>query len=461
MMLLCPLCRGVNFSSEEKLLYNLISSVSQRIACPLCTEILRGFEKFTIHLCSHILKCDSDTINLNFDPNISKINESFENIHLNKLIKLNSSSMTSSNMKEKNASHLILSLPTDTVQSSEKYNVTCHKFQQTVNNDSLIQIGNDTHELYNLTPVVKEMDVEIDNYLASVSSSINKLSCQNYLNQANGTNKNTKTDSTSSVCSHITIKEGQNNFTNETLNVHSKNVLPSVTNIVERNSNSLVKKFEATTKFNNNNKSIFSSQPLLCEDLIMPEMDIKKLIIPTPASNDFFTNTEKGDSQMIDNFISEFNLKMDSKQNSALHCVSEAPTMQNDFSFKRLDDTPMSEIYNFKSLNDNSKKSNSENNLPNTLKYTSSIQNKFILQDPNATLTQTHCNISYVRGIDITEPIIVSDEQSNTKKTLNTDTDIVPANDEQTASFIILKKTSPSTTNEFQQNVSSWKIILL
>ncbi len=83
MPLLCPLCSGFNFSSEEILLYSLISSSTQSILCPLCPAVLKGFDKFTVHLCSHILiKCDRQPVNLNFDFKISRMDTKFKNINL-------------------------------------------------------------------------------------------------------------------------------------------------------------------------------------------------------------------------------------------------------------------------------------------------------------------------------------------------------------------------------------------
>lgn len=82
MALLCPLCLCGSFTSEEGLLYELISLATRKISCPICSEILTGFDKFTVHLCSHILKCESNPVTLKINDNIMKINERLENIHL-------------------------------------------------------------------------------------------------------------------------------------------------------------------------------------------------------------------------------------------------------------------------------------------------------------------------------------------------------------------------------------------
>lgn len=85
MKLKCPLCMGVSFTSEETLLHSLLSFASINIACPLCIEVLRGSDKFTIHLCTHIFNLKSNgTVNLtqNASTNVVSLNEILENIHL-------------------------------------------------------------------------------------------------------------------------------------------------------------------------------------------------------------------------------------------------------------------------------------------------------------------------------------------------------------------------------------------
>lgn len=85
MKLKCPLCLSISFASEEALLHSLLSFASTNIACPLCIEVLCGFDKFTIHLCSHILNLKpADTVNLIHDAraNVVNLNEILENIHL-------------------------------------------------------------------------------------------------------------------------------------------------------------------------------------------------------------------------------------------------------------------------------------------------------------------------------------------------------------------------------------------
>lgn len=51
----CPLCCQPTFSSTNALCLSLISIVSKCLNCPLCEEVLRGLDKLTIHLLSHLL----------------------------------------------------------------------------------------------------------------------------------------------------------------------------------------------------------------------------------------------------------------------------------------------------------------------------------------------------------------------------------------------------------------------
>ncbi|XP_065211098.1 zinc finger protein 33B [Planococcus citri] len=84
MALLCPLCMGVNFTSEETLLYDLIAFSSRQIVCPLCSDVLKGFDKFTVHLCAHILNCGSAPVTLNLAQTnlVTSLNEKLKGIDL-------------------------------------------------------------------------------------------------------------------------------------------------------------------------------------------------------------------------------------------------------------------------------------------------------------------------------------------------------------------------------------------
>lgn len=51
--LLCPLCNVSTFSNIDAFKLNLIKVNSKPIKCPLCSEILLGLDKLTIHLFAH------------------------------------------------------------------------------------------------------------------------------------------------------------------------------------------------------------------------------------------------------------------------------------------------------------------------------------------------------------------------------------------------------------------------
>lgn len=76
---------GFSFDSEEALLHSLLSLAATKIACPVCTEVLDGCDKFTIHLCSHVFNFQSnEAVNLVDHSRVSvvSLNEKFENIRL-------------------------------------------------------------------------------------------------------------------------------------------------------------------------------------------------------------------------------------------------------------------------------------------------------------------------------------------------------------------------------------------
>ena len=56
--LACPLCCLSNFPNIETFKLNLIKVNSKPIKCPLCSEILLGLDKLTIHLFGHSLPSD-------------------------------------------------------------------------------------------------------------------------------------------------------------------------------------------------------------------------------------------------------------------------------------------------------------------------------------------------------------------------------------------------------------------
>lgn len=143
MTLLCPLCIGVNFSTPEALLYDLITSATRNIMCPLCSEVLKGIDKFTVHLCSHVLKCDLNPITLKIDENVVNLNEKLESIHLHRTsndtqpVDLHSSPSCTDKVlsSEKNSSQ---------VSSQSNYLVQFNKESETRNENLRIglEIGN-------------------------------------------------------------------------------------------------------------------------------------------------------------------------------------------------------------------------------------------------------------------------------------------------------------------------------
>lgn len=60
--LACPLCCLSNFPNIETFKLNLIKVNSKPIKCPLCSEILLGLDKLTIHLFGHSLPSDEKIV---------------------------------------------------------------------------------------------------------------------------------------------------------------------------------------------------------------------------------------------------------------------------------------------------------------------------------------------------------------------------------------------------------------
>lgn len=60
--LTCPLCCLSNFPNIETFKLNLIKVNSKPIKCPLCSEILLGLDKLTIHLFGHSLPSDEKVV---------------------------------------------------------------------------------------------------------------------------------------------------------------------------------------------------------------------------------------------------------------------------------------------------------------------------------------------------------------------------------------------------------------
>jgi KRAB domain-containing zinc finger protein len=60
--LTCPLCCLSNFPNIETFKLNLIKVNSKPIKCPLCSEILLGLDKLTIHLFGHSIPSDEKFI---------------------------------------------------------------------------------------------------------------------------------------------------------------------------------------------------------------------------------------------------------------------------------------------------------------------------------------------------------------------------------------------------------------
>lgn len=58
----CPLCCLSKFPNIETFKLNLIKVNSKPIKCPLCSEVLLGLDKLTIHLFGHSLPTDEKTI---------------------------------------------------------------------------------------------------------------------------------------------------------------------------------------------------------------------------------------------------------------------------------------------------------------------------------------------------------------------------------------------------------------
>lgn len=58
----CPLCCLSTFPNIETFKLNLIKVNSKPIKCPLCSEVLLGLDKLTIHLFGHSLPTDEKTI---------------------------------------------------------------------------------------------------------------------------------------------------------------------------------------------------------------------------------------------------------------------------------------------------------------------------------------------------------------------------------------------------------------
>lgn len=52
----CPLCCQPNFSSVDSLRTSLVSVTNRPLMCPICSEVLLGLDKLTIHLFSHSLQ---------------------------------------------------------------------------------------------------------------------------------------------------------------------------------------------------------------------------------------------------------------------------------------------------------------------------------------------------------------------------------------------------------------------
>ncbi|KAG5682424.1 hypothetical protein PVAND_011777 [Polypedilum vanderplanki] len=59
--LLCPLCDNSTFTDIESFKLNLIKVNSKPIKCPLCSEIVLGLDKLTIHLFAHSLPLETIT----------------------------------------------------------------------------------------------------------------------------------------------------------------------------------------------------------------------------------------------------------------------------------------------------------------------------------------------------------------------------------------------------------------
>lgn len=58
--LLCPLCNISTFPDIESFKLNLIKVNSKPIKCPLCSDVLLGLDKLTIHLFGHSIPLDSN-----------------------------------------------------------------------------------------------------------------------------------------------------------------------------------------------------------------------------------------------------------------------------------------------------------------------------------------------------------------------------------------------------------------
>lgn len=77
----CPLCCKSSFATVDEMRISLIRVTQRRLQCPLCSDILIGLDKFTIHLVGHTIEATDAKCNAEQPPPATDSRNDFSCLH--------------------------------------------------------------------------------------------------------------------------------------------------------------------------------------------------------------------------------------------------------------------------------------------------------------------------------------------------------------------------------------------